>query len=55
VIGLVRVEPWQPNSFPVRHKIRANGKVIHASPFCSHFMIKPLRTALFNDIEIDDQ
>lgn len=55
VIGLVRAEPWHPNSFPVRHKVRANGKVIHASPFCSHFMIKPLRTALFNDIEIDEQ
>ena len=55
VIGLVPTEAWQPNSFPVKHKIRAYGKVIHASPFCQHFMIKPMRTALFNDIEIDDQ
>ena len=29
------------------------GKVISASAFCTHFLIKMMRTALFNEIEID--
>jgi len=31
------------------------GKIIHAKAFCMHFMIKMMRTALFNEILIDDR
>lgn len=55
VIGLIPAKPWVPNSFPVRLKFRGNGHVIHASPFCVHFLIKPQRTVIFNEVQIDDQ
>ncbi len=54
VIGLKPVDAWQPNSFPVRHKTQSTGKVIHANPFCVHFAIRPLRTAIFNQAHIDE-
>ena len=55
VIGLEPADSWQPNSFPVRTKKKSGGKVIHASPFCVHFMIRTMRTVLFNTIEIDEK
>ncbi len=54
VIGLQKCEPSFESAFAVKPKKGAKGKIIHASAFCMHFMIKMMRTALFNEILIDD-
>ena len=54
VIGIKPVDPWKPNSFPIRHKKGKSGKCIRASPFAVHFAIRPRRTILFNKAEIDE-
>ncbi len=53
VIGVKSVPAWQPGSFPVRHR-KKGGKMIHASPFCVHFALKPNCTAVFNQAHIDE-
>ena len=55
VIGLEPAESWEPNSFPLREKKRCKGRIIHASPFFVHFMIKTSRTVLFNKIDLDEK
>ena len=54
VIGLKPVEAWQTDSFPVRHKTRSYGKVIHASPFTVDIRVRPKRTIIFNQAHIDE-
>lgn len=55
VIGIQVVEQWKEDSFPVRHKKHADGKVIHANPFCVHVKLKPARTVIFNEAHIDEK
>lgn len=55
VIGIEVVDAWKEDSFPVRPKKRAHGKVIHASPFCVHWKLKPARTIVFNEAHIDEK
>lgn len=54
VIGLQKCEPTFESAFAVKPKSGSKAKIIHASAFCMHFMIKMMRTALFNEIIIDD-
>ncbi len=53
VIGLIPADPELPEAFPVKDKQGTKGKQIHASAFCTHFLIKMMRTGLFNEIEVD--
>lgn len=55
VIGLEVAEAWEEDSFPVRHKKKASGKVIHANPFCVTYDLKPARTVVFNEAHIDEK
>ena len=57
VIGIAPAETWQENAFHLRpkDKKRGQGKVIFASPFCTHFNVRPQkRTLVFNNSEIDE-
>lgn len=54
IIGLQKCEPAHESAFAVRPKRGTKAKVVHTSPFCMHFMITMMRTALFNEIIIDD-
>ena len=53
MIGLQAASPDVPEAFPVKPKIGTSGKIISASAFCTHFLIKVMRTALFNEVEVD--
>ena len=52
-IGLASTDPQVPEAFPVKPKKGMRGKIISASAFCTHFLIKVMRTALFNGVEVD--
>jgi hypothetical protein len=52
-IGLIPSDPDVPEAFPVKDKPGTRGKVISASAFCTHFLIKMMRTGLFNEVEVD--
>ena len=39
--------------FPVEDKIGTSSKQIFASAFCTHFLIKMMRTGQFNEVEVD--
>ncbi len=52
-IGLIPADPDLPEAFPVKPKKGTRGKIISASAFCTHFLIKTMRTALFNEVEVD--
>ena len=52
-IGLVASDPGVPEAFPVKQKKGTSGRIISASAFCTHFLIKMMRTALFNEVEVD--
>ena len=54
IIGLIPTDPQMSDAFPVKDKKKTSSKVISASAFCAHFLIKMMRTALFNRVEIDD-
>ena len=53
MIGLQAADPAVPEAFPVKSKKGTRGRIISASAFCTHFLIKTMRTALFNDVEVD--
>ena len=53
VIGLRKCGPLTDGAFQVKAKSGSKGRVIHASAFCMHFLIKMGRTGLFNDVYID--
>ena len=56
MIGIKKTNPLEPTTFPVKHKSGARpGRVISASSFCTHFLIKTMRTGQFNAIDIDDE
>lgn len=54
VIGLRPADPLLPEAFPVKDKKGTSSKIISASAFCTHFLIKMMRTALFREVEIDE-
>lgn len=54
VIGLVPADSRLPEAFPVKDKKGTRGKIISASAFCTHFLIKMMRTGLFNEVEVDE-
>ena len=53
VIGLEKCDPLYDSSFAVKSKAGSKGKIIHTSAFCHHFLIKMMRTALFNEVFVD--
>ncbi len=53
VIGIQKCDGWLDGAFRVKPKSGTKGKIIHTSAFCMHFLIKMMRTALFNDIHVD--
>ena len=53
MIGLAAASVDLPEAFPVKPKKGASGKIISANAFCTHFLIKMMRTGLFNEIEVD--
>lgn len=53
-IGIVKCAPTFESGFEVKDKSGARGKIVQASSFCMHFSIRMERTALFNDIVLDD-
>ena len=53
VIGLMPADPFRPEVFPVKDKKNTRGKIISASAFCTHFLVKVCRTGMFNEVEID--
>jgi hypothetical protein len=55
MIGIKETDPLYPTAFPVKPKPGTRGRIISASAFCTHFLIKAMRTGLFNSIEIDDE
>ncbi len=54
VIGLIPANADVPEAFPVLDKKGTNSKQIFASAFCTHFLIKMMRTGQFNEIEMDN-
>jgi hypothetical protein len=52
-IGLAPSDPDVPEAFPVKPKKGTRGRIVSASAFCTHFLIKVMRTALFNEVEVD--
>lgn len=55
VIGLRPADPLLPAAFPVKDKKGTSSKVISASAFCTHFLIRMMRTALFRHVEVDEE
>ncbi len=53
LIGIVRADPSNPSAFPVKDRKASRSKIILASAFCTHFRVKTMRTAQFNEIEVD--
>ena len=53
IIGIRRTDPRLPDAFPVKDKKRTTSKTISASAFCSHFLIRMMRTGQFNRVEVD--
>ncbi len=53
VIGLAKCGRLIDGAFAVKPKPGSKGHIIHASAFCTHFMIKMMRTGMFNDAYID--
>lgn len=53
VIGLQKCSRLTDGAFLVKPKSGSKGRIIHASAFCMHFLIKMHRTGLFNDAYID--
>lgn len=55
MIGLAAADPrFNPEAFPVIHKSGTKGKIIRASAFCTHFLIKMARTGLFNEVDVEN-
>lgn len=54
VIGLIPANPDLPEAFPLKDKKGTSSKQIFASAFCTHFLIKLVRTGQFNEVEIDE-
>ncbi len=54
MIGLRPADPLLPEAFPVKDKKGTSSKMISASAFCTHFLIKMMRTALFREVEVDE-
>ncbi len=54
IIGLVETDPRLPDAFPVKDKRKTTSKTVSASAFCTHFLIKMMRTGQFNRVEVDD-
>ena len=53
-IGLRKANPDMIEAFPVKDKKGTRSKVIMASAFCTHFLIKMMRTALFREADINE-
>lgn len=54
-IGIVKCTPAFESGFEVKDKKGTRGKYTRASAFCMHFSIRMARTALFNDIVLDEK
>lgn len=57
-IGMIPRDPRNASAFPVKGKInnkRYTYRIIHAAPFCRHFDIRPKRTVLFTQIDLDNE
>ena len=54
MIGLRPADSMMSEAFPVKDKKGTSSKVISASAFCTHFLIKTMRTALFREVEVDE-
>lgn len=55
IIGIVPREPEIEDAFPLKDINKGTGKIIRASPFCTHNLIKMMRTGVFNKVEINTQ
>ena len=55
IIGLKPTDPRKSNAFKiVKHGKAGTYKRICASSFCRHLRIKPLRTIVFNNVDLDN-
>ncbi|MFT3742719.1 MAG: hypothetical protein QM785_00360 [Pyrinomonadaceae bacterium] len=54
-IGIQAAEAITPHAFPVRPRVLAHSRMIHASPFCRNYGLKVKGTIAFNRIEINNE
>ncbi len=55
IIGIVPSVPENEDAFPLQDINNCTGKIIRASPFCTHYLIRMMRTGVFNKVEIDNK
>jgi hypothetical protein len=53
IIGLKRTDIRRTNAFHLKNH-KKNAGYIRAAAFCQHFRIKPARTVLFQNVDIDN-
>lgn len=53
LIGMRPCDPQKKNAFPVKIALQGKHHIIHAGGFFSHINLKPDRTILFDEIDID--
>lgn len=59
-IGLKPKDLRHANAFPLKHRKSSRDRkysyrCINAAPFCMHFDIRPEKTMLFNNVDLDDE
>ena len=53
LIGMKPCDPQKKNAFPVKTALQGRHHIVYAAAFFSHINLKPQRTILFDQIDID--